>query len=179
MKLLIFLILLTIASDSMQTVFVSRVVDGDTFKDSTNQSYRLIGINAPESNEKGGYEATQFLDSLISNRQIKIVTDIKYDTIDFYKRKLCYVYLNGMDINKLMIQAGHAIAYTKYPFARAEEYLAAQNKIITKPAVDFTSTTSQNTDTKNYISLKKIKTYALVSSVIVLIIIAIYFFYKK
>ncbi|MGC9375970.1 MAG: hypothetical protein ACP5DQ_13160, partial [Bacteroidales bacterium] len=60
-----------------------------------------------------------------------------------------------------------------------EEYLAVQNKSITKPTVDLTSNTSQNTDTKNYISHKKIKTYALVSSVIILIIIAIYFFYKK
>ncbi|MCZ2129663.1 MAG: thermonuclease family protein [Bacteroidia bacterium] len=109
MKLYTLVLLLLSFAASGQTIYVARVVDGDTFKDSTELGYRLIGINAPESHDKGGAEATKFLDSLISHKSIQVVTDSKYDTIDFYKRKLCYVFLNGTDINKLMVQVSGAL----------------------------------------------------------------------
>ena len=163
---------------SAQTIRVARVVDGDTFKDSTEQGYRLIGINAPESHDIGGPEATHFLDSLINHKYIQIVTDSKYDTIDFYKRKLCYVFLNGTDINKLMVQTGHAIAFTKYHFAKTQEYLTAQREFISKsPTIQQTTTTS-NLDNDKFLSGKNIKFFILLILVIALMAIAIYYYRK-
>jgi micrococcal nuclease len=163
---------------SAQTIRVARIVDGDTFKDSTEQGYRLIGINAPESHDISGPEATQFLDSLINHKNIQIVTDSKYDTIDFYKRKLCYAYLNGIDINKLMIQTGHAIAFTKYRFAKTQEYLTAQKEFMSKSQVVQQATTTNILDKDNFLTGKNIKIFILLILVIALTTIAIYYYRK-
>ena len=44
-----------------EPVFVSQVVDGDTFKDLNGQSYRLLGINTPEKNKPYYKEAKDFI----------------------------------------------------------------------------------------------------------------------
>lgn len=178
MKLLIILFFLTSIAVSAQTIYVSRIVDGDTFKDSTEQGYRLIGINAPESHDIGGPEATHFLDSLINHKYIQIVTDSKYDTIDFYKRKLCYVFLNGTDINKLMVQTGHAIAFTKYHFAKTQEYLTAQREFMSRPAAVQQTTTTSIPDNDKFLTSKNIKIFVLLILVISLLAIAIYYYRK-
>jgi micrococcal nuclease len=178
MRLLYLLFFLLPFALSAQTTFVSKIVDGDTFKDSTGLSYRLIGINAPETNEIGGHEATIFLDSLINQKFVQIVTDNNYDTIDFYKRKLCYVFLNGTDINKLMVQTGHAVTYTKYPFGRMQEYLNAQKDFSSKrPLVHELSNLNQS-KSENLFSDKNIKTYLLLTLVIALMGIAFYYYRK-
>lgn len=178
MKFLSMLFFLASITVSAQTIYVERIVDGDTFKDSTEQGYRLIGINAPESHDIGGTEATHFLDSLINHKYIQIVTDSKYDTIDFYKRKLCYAFLNGTDINKLMLQTGHAIAFTKYHFAKTQEYLTAQREFMSKsPAVQQTTTTS-NPDNDKFLTSKNIKIFILLILVIALMVIAFYYYRK-
>lgn len=178
MKLLSIIFFLASITVSAQTIYVARVVDGDTFKDSTNLSYRLIGINAPESHDKGGPEATHFLDSLINHKYIQAVTDNKYDTIDFFKRKLCYVFLNGTDIDKLMVQTGHAIAFTKYPFAKMQEYLIAQKEFISKSPTVQETTTISNLDSGIFLTSKNIKIFILLILVIALMAIAFYY-YKK
>jgi len=161
MRLLNLLFFLLPIAVSAQTTYVSKIVDGDTFKDSTGLSYRLIGINAPETNEIGGHEATIFLDSLINQKFVQIVTDNNYDTIDFYKRKLCYVFINGTDINKLMVQTGHANTYTKYPFAKMQEYLSAQKEFSSKlPSVQESANLTKPENT-NFLVDKNIKIYFL------------------
>lgn len=178
MKLLIILFFLTSIAVSAQTIYVSRIVDGDTFKDSTDLGYRLIGINAPESNEAGGAESTAFLDSLINHKYIQIVTDSNYDTIDFYKRKLCYVLINGTDVNKMMVQTGHAIAYTKYPFAKTQEYLDAQKEFTSKPKVVQEKSLVSNSQNNELLTNKNIKNTILLILVIVLMAIAFYYYRK-
>ncbi len=178
MRLLYLLFILIPITLSAQTALVSKIVDGDTFKDSTGLSYRLIGINAPETNEIGGHEATIFLDSLINQKYVQIVTDSNYDTIDFYKRKLCYVFLNGTDINKLMVQTGHAVTYTKYPFARMQEYLTAQKEFSSKPPMAHESSNLNQSNTDNHFSDKNIKIYLLLTLVIALMGIAFYYYRK-
>ncbi|MFZ2783713.1 MAG: thermonuclease family protein [Sediminibacterium sp.] len=176
MKLLIILFFLTSIAASAQTIYVSRIVDGDTFKDSTDLGYRLIGINAPESHEAGGPEATAFLDSLINHKYVQIVTDSKYDTVDFYKRKLCYVFLTGTDINKLMVQNGHAIVYTKYPFGKMQEYLNAEKQFNqSKPTIQADSKKHEVETT--FLNTKNIRVFALI--IIVILMIAIAFYYYK
>lgn len=178
MRLLYLLFFLLPIALSAQTTFVSKIVDGDTFKDSTGLSYRLIGINAPEKNEIGGHEATIFLDSLINQKYVQIVTDKNYDTIDFYKRKLCYVFLNGTDINKLMVQTGHAVAYTKYPFGRMQEYLNAQKDFSSKYPLVLESTDLDQSKSDTLFSDKNIKIYFLLTLVIALMGIAFYYYRK-
>ena len=176
-EILKILLLFFTISISGQTIYVKRVVDGDTFKDSTDMSYRFIGINAPEKNEIGGFESTKFLDSLINNKYIQIVTDNKYDTIDFYKRKLCYVFLNGTDINKLMIESEHAITYTKYPFSKMQEYLSVEKKISSNSEIQ--KNKSNFINDKNIFEFKNIKIITLSFILFLLVVIAYYYYYKK
>jgi endonuclease YncB( thermonuclease family) len=179
MRLLNLLFFLLPIAVTAQSTFVSKIVDGDTFKDSTGLSYRLIGINAPETNEIGGHEATIFLDGLINHKFVQIVMDNNYDTIDFYKRKLCYVFIDGTDINKLMVQTGHAITYTKYPFAKMQEYLTAQKEFMSNsPAVQQTATTSKPSNDK-FLTRKNIKAFLLFILVIGLMAVAFYYYYRK
>lgn len=175
LNLLFFLLPMAVLA---QTTFVSKIVDGDTFKDSTGLGYRLIGINAPETNEIGEHEATKFLAGLINQKFVQIVTDNYYDTIDFYKRKLCYVFVNGTDINKLMVQTGHAITYTKYPFAKMQEYLTAQKDFSSKlPSVQEPTNLNQ-AESGNFFGVKNFKIYILLILVIALMGIAFYYYRK-
>lgn len=178
MRLIIILFFLFINPVSAQVIYVTRIVDGDTFKDSTDLSYRLIGINTPESKEVGGQEATAYLERLINNKYVLIVTDNKYDTIDFYKRKLCYVYLNGRDVNKLMIQMGYASVYTKYPFGKIKEYLILQKEFISNKHRIKKSTSVNNSNFETILIFKNMKNTFLLILIVVLIVIAFYYYRK-
>lgn len=178
MRLLNLLYFLLPIAVSAQIAFVSKIVDGDTFKDSTGLSYRLIGINAPEIHEKGGQEAAIFLDSLINQKFVQIDTDSQYDTFDFYKRKLCYVFLNCTEINKLMIQTGHAVTYTKYPFGKMQKYLNAQKDYSSKRQLVTELTYLDQSKRNNLLSEKNFKIYYLTIFVIALMGIAFYYYRK-
>ncbi|MBU0761189.1 MAG: thermonuclease family protein, partial [Nanoarchaeota archaeon] len=58
-------------SSAYRTITISRVIDGDTFKDSTGTSFRLLNINAPEKSEPGYEEAKKFL-ALFENKTVEI-----------------------------------------------------------------------------------------------------------
>ena len=108
-----------------KTVFVTKVIDGDTFwaKDNSGDKVkiRLIGIDAPESRKSQrkdvqyyGKEAKEYLKQLIDNKKVKLEFDV--DKLDQYKRTLAYVYLeNGTFINAHLIENGYAKVYTFPP----------------------------------------------------------------
>jgi micrococcal nuclease len=116
---------------------VLKVIDGDTVVLETENGpvkTRIIGIDTPETLhpskpiEYFGPEASERAKSLLSGKTIKIQydPDPKHDTWGKYGRLLVYIELDGKDFGLLMIQAGFAKAYPKYPFSRAKEYLAAE-----------------------------------------------------
>lgn len=130
MKKQIILILVILANfiGFGQTIKVTVIVDGDTFKDANDQTYRLLGINAPEINQDGGVEAMAYLDSMALNQNVQIYKDYTKDTTDIYRRHLVYVHKGQLDLNKDMILNGQAKVYTKYPFSREHEYVLAQSE---------------------------------------------------
>jgi len=86
------------------TIVVSPIDGGDFFK------CRLYGIDTPEGSQSYGDEATKALKHLILAQRVEIQTtgDITY------KREVCHVTLNGMDVNLEMVRQGHAWAYRNY-----------------------------------------------------------------
>lgn len=93
--------------------FVTNVSDGDTISVKAGGAYcrvRLKGIDAPESDQKFGDEAASYLKSLVGGKVVRI----EYSETDRYGRLIGTVYLQGMDINLLMIRSGFAWHYKQY-----------------------------------------------------------------
>lgn len=91
-------------------VFVSRVIDGDTFVLSDSQHVRMLGVNCPEvarlnkSAEPFSNEAFVLTKSLIENKAVKLTFDGK--AFDIFVRLLAYVWLiNSQGKDSLFVQA--------------------------------------------------------------------------
>ncbi len=79
-----------------------RSIDGDTFAVG-NERFRIRGLNAPESNESGGFGASQRLDLLLHQGQVLV---IPYGQ-DSYGRTLAEVYVNNRNVAEVMKEEGH------------------------------------------------------------------------
>lgn len=108
------------------SALVSRVVDGDTVKikkngtaSSTEDTIRLLGINAPESVDPRipvqcfGKESSEYLKQMIEGKMVKVITDPTQNIRDKYGRILGYLYLpDDTFVNEKMISDGYAFEYT-------------------------------------------------------------------
>ena len=95
------------------------MTDGDTIRvelDSGPISVRLHGIDAPESNQPWGKEATEALRRRVLHQEVAL--DV--ETQDRYARLVATVYLGDDNINGWMIGNGHAWVYRQY--ARDPDY---------------------------------------------------------
>ena len=90
------------------TLFCTKIIDGDTFRLETGEKVRLIGIDAPESSQPGGEESRQYLTHLILNKGVTLEKGI--EDRDKYNRLLRFVYLGDLCINEEMIRQGYAEA---------------------------------------------------------------------
>jgi endonuclease YncB( thermonuclease family) len=104
---------------------VISVSDGDTvvMLDSALKQYRvrLQGIDAPESKQPFGQRSKQSLSNLVFSRQV-VAECPKQDK---YKRSVCKIVAEGIDINLAQIEAGMAWWYREY----AKEQSAADRAI--------------------------------------------------
>ena len=73
-----------------------RVIDGDTFKTSSNENIRLIGIDTPEKDNCGTDEVTRALKKLLSNGLIVFYDGATSDRVK-YDRTLRYSEVDGVD----------------------------------------------------------------------------------
>ena len=95
-----------------KTGIVTNVVDGDTFDLSNGDRIRPADINASEIYQEGGPEAKDYLSSWIYGKTVFLDID-DYYVYDQYGRFVCVVYLDYnsthyLNVNKLMVNAGHA-----------------------------------------------------------------------
>jgi endonuclease YncB( thermonuclease family) len=79
-----------------------RLIDGDTFA-VNSERFRIRGINAPETTEAGGFDATQRLDLLLHEGPVLV---IPYGQ-DSYGRTLAEVYVNNRNVADVMKEEGH------------------------------------------------------------------------
>jgi micrococcal nuclease len=91
-----------------ETIFVERVIDGDTLVDQTGVVYRLLGINTPEKGEEYYQEAKDYL-SVVNEKQIEVLRD--WDDKGKYGRDLRYIFYEGRLINVELVEQGLASAY--------------------------------------------------------------------
>ena len=84
---------------------VVRVIDGDTFE-ATIGRIRLADVSAPETYEEGGYEATNALSNLISDRRVYLQIGEQRS----HGRLVCVVYVRldssyMVNVNKMLLRS--------------------------------------------------------------------------
>jgi len=80
-----------------QKTYVREVVDGDSFK-TTSDEMRLEGVEAPEYNSESGRKAKNKLKELIENRNIEYEEKARDD----YRRLVVQVWVDGKNVNDAM-----------------------------------------------------------------------------
>ena len=97
------------------------VTDGDTIsvldEKNSQHSIRLAGIDAPERRQAFGERSRQNL------RRFAFQNDVKLEChkTDRYRRKVCRVTIEGLDIALVQIQAGMAWHYKQYQAEQSSE----------------------------------------------------------
>lgn len=121
--------------DNRVEATVTRVVDGDTVNIRLNgqeETVRLLLVDTPETKhpskpvQKYGPEASTFAKSLLSGKSI----EIEYDgpKRDKYDRLLGYIWVDGKNFNKLLLQKGlarYAYVYDP-PYTHAKSFKQAE-----------------------------------------------------
>jgi micrococcal nuclease len=88
---------------------VARVLDGDTVELESGEKIRYLMVDTPEysgTQECYGVEARQFNIDLVEGQKV----ELRYDSecTDRYDRLLAYVYVDGREINSLLVERGFA-----------------------------------------------------------------------
>lgn len=111
-------ILLILLAAPVAAAAPAKVVDGDTLKIG-RQTYRFYGIDAPEKEQKCkksgsiwrcGQEATAYLKRLVGSRPVHCQEKDR----DRYGRIVAICWAGRTELNREMVRAGMAWAYTEY-----------------------------------------------------------------
>ena len=133
----IFFLVLLINTFSISTVVNAgsslKIIDGDTII-LNSEKIRFYGIDTPEikqtcTNNNGqsyscGVKATLELKKIIGSRKVSCIKKTK----DRYKRSISICYVDGKDINSLMVKQGWALAYRKYSKKYISNEINAKNE---------------------------------------------------
>lgn len=91
-----------------------RVIDGDTIEvipsNRKSERVRLLGIDAPESNQAYGKKSTSTLSQCVQDKTVTI----QWFQRDQYSRLLGKVWANGVDCNLHQVKIGSAWHYKYY-----------------------------------------------------------------
>jgi len=93
---------------------LTRVIDGDTIKDSEDQSIRFSLIAAPELNEPGGDDSKIFLEAICPVGSKITIDEDDGQLQGSFGRTIAQVYCNGMSMNAEMIFNNHATIDARY-----------------------------------------------------------------
>lgn len=107
---------------------VVKVADGDTVTVLHNREQvrvRLGSIDAPEKRQAFGTRSQQHLSALVFGRTVRVVEDGK----DRYGRTIGVLHVQGINVNREMVKAGMAWAYTDYLNDRLMPVLEIQARV--------------------------------------------------
>jgi len=109
---------------------VTRIVDGDTIELDDGRKVRYLLVDTPESTNGAtdcyGTNAKDFNTDLVLNKTVSLSYDV--ECTDRYMRTLAYVYVDGQEVNSLMISRGFACVLHISPDgdSRVDEFKALQ-----------------------------------------------------
>lgn len=100
------------------------VHDGDTLRLVNRQTIRVARIDAPELKQPLGPESRDALMALVEGKDIQLECNGKT-----FRRLVCEIYADGVDVQRVMVRQGWAFDYPKYSKgAFAEEEAAARSE---------------------------------------------------
>jgi micrococcal nuclease len=103
-----------VSTDPFPNVEVLSIGDGDTItvrENGSKTTVRLACIDAPETSQQGGKEATNYLKQLIPTGT---TVGLRTVTTDHYGRTIGEIYRNGDSVNLKMVKQGQAVVYDRY-----------------------------------------------------------------
>jgi len=103
--------------------YVAKIIDGDTFELSDGTKVRLLCVNTPETGERFYTESKDWLANLILYKQVRLERDVTDE--DEYGRKLRYVFVDDIFINRVLLQDGLAEYYPCQPNQKYTDRLIA------------------------------------------------------
>lgn len=112
--------------ESLPSVKVTRVIDGDTIVIEGGRRVRYIGINTPETHGKAqpfGQEATEANRALVEGKMVRLEKDVS--ETDKYGRLLRYVYVDGTFVNAELVRQGYAQAVSYPPDVKYQDCFRA------------------------------------------------------
>jgi len=102
----------------LETVTISRVIDGDTIELSDGRRVRYIGIDTPETSDPRrsvecfGRQAYEKNRELVEGKSVGLEKDVS--ETDKFGRLLRYVYINNVLVNEFLVREGYAHS-SSYP----------------------------------------------------------------
>lgn len=112
---------------------VTRVVDGDTIEIEGGEKVRYLLVDTPELSDGSCYaaEARAFNASLVSGREVFLAYD-EVQCRDRFGRLLAYVSVDGVEVNRLLVEQGYGCVYFLAPAgeSREAEFRAWQSQAI-------------------------------------------------
>ena len=103
------------ANTKLPTTMIKSCYDGDTCITTDGEKIRLACIDTPEIKGKNAdpinaIEARDFLNNLVSNKKVAI----RRITYDRYKRTVGELFINGINIQELIVKKGYGKIYKRY-----------------------------------------------------------------
>ncbi len=143
---LLYGLLVSCMSASADTLFVSAVMDGDTYRLSSGAKIRLLGIDCPEVNDsrklsrqvkelglsvselkKYGEQAKIFSENEVNQKKVRIEYGERRQ--DKFGRDLVYLFVDDtIFVNRRLVAEGYARVYTQIPFQYREEFLRLEQQ---------------------------------------------------
>jgi endonuclease YncB( thermonuclease family) len=129
---------LTPQSEEYKMGMVTNVVDGDTFDiqlgEGKTERVRLLLVDTPETEKENqpyqplANEGREYLQEALFSKDAKLYFDT--DKEDVYGRTLAYVEVEGKDINKGLLEEGHAQYSFEFndSYKRGSSYQEAEGK---------------------------------------------------
>jgi len=93
---------------SSSSAVVTKVLDGDTVVVTGGDHVRLLGIDADESGYPCYDAARLRLEELVLGKSVQLEPD--REDVDQYGRKLRYIFLDGSNINEMLVAQGLVVA---------------------------------------------------------------------
>ncbi len=111
-------------SGKLSSLVVVDVLDGDTVILENDMRVRLKGINAPETGMLHAKEAKQLLEKATLGKSVKI----KHYGQDRYGRLLAYLFVDGENVNQMLVKSGLAHSYYYEEDDYYDEIIKAENQ---------------------------------------------------